>query len=39
MSLVLSDLPSVEDRPATEPQRSPTARWAAFTFSGVRPLQ
>jgi CHAT domain-containing protein len=32
-----SNLPKVEDRPAERAQRSPTAHWAAFTFSGVRP--
>jgi CHAT domain-containing protein/Tfp pilus assembly protein PilF len=34
-----SDLPKVEGRPADKPQRSPTAWWAAFTLSGVRPTQ
>jgi CHAT domain-containing protein len=34
-----SDLPQVEDRPAAGPKRSPTAHWAAFTFSGVRPAE
>jgi CHAT domain-containing protein/tetratricopeptide (TPR) repeat protein len=33
-----ADLPKVEDRPADKPRRSPTAQWAAFTFSGVRPV-
>jgi CHAT domain-containing protein len=32
-----SDLPRVEDKPAEKPKRSPASRWAAFTFSGVRP--
>ena len=32
-----TDLPKVEDKPADKPKRSPTAHWAAFTFSGVRP--
>jgi CHAT domain-containing protein/Tfp pilus assembly protein PilF len=31
------DLPKVVKKPADRPQRSPTAHWAAFTFSGVRP--
>jgi CHAT domain-containing protein len=34
-----SDLPKVEDKPAAKPKRSPTAHWAAFTFSGVRPAE
>jgi CHAT domain-containing protein len=33
-----SDLPKVEDRPAERSRRSPAAHWAAFTFSGVRPI-
>jgi len=33
-----SDLPKVEDKPAEKLRRSPTAHWAAFTFSGVRPV-
>ena len=32
-----TDLPKVEDKPADKPKHSPTAHWAAFTFSGVRP--
>jgi CHAT domain-containing protein len=33
-----SDLPKVEDKPADRPKHAPTAQWAAFTFSGVRPV-
>jgi CHAT domain-containing protein len=32
-----TDLPKVEEKPAEKPRHSPTAHWAAFTFSGVRP--
>jgi CHAT domain-containing protein len=32
-----SDLPKAEDRPSGQPKHAPTAQWAAFTFSGVRP--
>jgi CHAT domain-containing protein len=32
-----SDLPKVEEKPAEKRPHSPTAHWAAFTFSGVRP--
>jgi CHAT domain-containing protein len=32
-----TDLPKVEEKPAEKPRHSPTAQWAAFTFSGVRP--
>jgi CHAT domain-containing protein len=32
-----TDLPKVEQKPADKPRHSPTAEWAAFTFSGVRP--
>jgi CHAT domain-containing protein len=32
-----SDLPKVEEKPAEQVKHSPTAWWAAFTFSGVRP--
>jgi CHAT domain-containing protein len=32
-----TDLPKVEQKPAEKPRHSPTAHWAAFTFSGVRP--
>jgi CHAT domain-containing protein len=32
-----SDLPKVEEKPADRPKHAPTAQWAAFTFSGVRP--
>jgi CHAT domain-containing protein len=34
-----SDLPRVEEKPEEKPKRSPTASWAAFTFSGVRPAE
>jgi CHAT domain-containing protein len=33
-----SDLPKVEEKPAAKAQRAPTAQWAAFTISGVRPV-
>jgi hypothetical protein len=33
-----SDLPTVEDRPGAKRTHAPTAQWAAFTFSGVRPV-
>jgi CHAT domain-containing protein len=33
-----SDLPKVVETPAAKAKRSPTAQWAAFTISGVRPL-
>jgi CHAT domain-containing protein len=32
-----SDLPKAEEAPAGTAKRSPTAHWAAFTFSGVQP--
>jgi CHAT domain-containing protein len=32
-----SDLPKVDDKPQEKARRAPTAQWAAFTFSGVRP--
>jgi CHAT domain-containing protein len=32
-----SDLPRLQEKPADKPSRSPTAHWAAFTFSGIRP--
>jgi CHAT domain-containing protein len=32
-----SDLPKVADKPVEKAKRSPTAQWAAFTISGVRP--
>jgi CHAT domain-containing protein len=37
MDFTESDLPKVEAKPAQMPKHSPTAWWAAFTFSGVRP--
>ena len=33
-----SDLPKMEEKPAAKLKQSPTAHWAAFTFSGVRPV-
>ena len=33
-----SDLPQVEEKPVEKPKRSPTAHGAAFTFSGVWPM-
>jgi CHAT domain-containing protein len=32
------DLPDLKSEPEEKAKRSPTAHWAAFTFSGVRPL-
>jgi CHAT domain-containing protein len=32
-----SDLPKVEERPPEKPRHTPTALWAAFSFSGVGP--
>src|SRR5262249_33494026 len=34
-----SDLPREAAKPAGEGKHSPTAHWAAFTFSGVRPVK
>jgi CHAT domain-containing protein len=34
-----SDLPKVAEKPAEKRTHSPTAHWAAFTFSGVRPAK
>jgi hypothetical protein len=34
-----SDLPKVEERPTDKASRTPTAQWAAFTFSGVRSVE
>jgi CHAT domain-containing protein len=34
-----SDLPKVEEKPVEKPKHALTAHWAAFTFSGVRPLE
>ena len=34
-----SDLPAVAEKPAEQAKHSPTAHWAAFTFSGVRPVK
>jgi CHAT domain-containing protein len=34
-----TDLPKVEEKPAEKPARAPAAHWAAFTFSGVRPME
>jgi CHAT domain-containing protein/Tfp pilus assembly protein PilF len=33
-----SDLPKTEEKPAERPRHAPAAQWAAFTFSGVRPV-
>jgi CHAT domain-containing protein len=33
-----SDLPKVDEKPAGQPKHAPAAQWAAFTFSGVRPV-
>ena len=34
-----SDLPEVKSEPGAKRKHAPTARWAAFTFSGVRPAK
>jgi CHAT domain-containing protein len=34
-----SDLPRIEGKPVEEVKHSLTAHWAAFTFSGVRPVK
>jgi CHAT domain-containing protein len=34
-----SDLPKVDDKPGDKARHTPTAQWAAFTFSGVRPIK
>jgi CHAT domain-containing protein len=34
-----SDLPKEADKPAGQGKHSPTAHWAAFTFSGVLPVK
>jgi CHAT domain-containing protein len=34
-----SALPKVTDKPGEKSPRSPAAHWAAFTFSGVRPME
>ncbi len=34
-----TDLPKVEEKPAEKTKHSPTSHWAAFTFSGVRPVK
>jgi CHAT domain-containing protein len=34
-----SDLPRETDKPAEQTKRAPTGHWAAFTFSGVRPVK
>jgi CHAT domain-containing protein len=34
-----TDLPKVDEQPAVRPGHAPTAHWAAFTFSGVRPAE
>jgi CHAT domain-containing protein len=34
-----SDLPEVKSEPGTKLKHAPTAHWAAFTFSGVRPAK